>query len=247
VVDGAEILWELRMIKSPREIEVLRKVCLATCEVFRMGFEGAREGMTERELAGLMLAEMARQTHYRPGFVGIRAGRTKYGMMNVPPFDLRMEKGDLVVVDAGATLKDYWCDMMRMMCIGKPSDDQRRFFDCDLEAQIAGVEVIKPGALASDVCHAALTVIDRRGLRRHAPALERVGHGLGLEVHEPPSLALDNARVLQAGMVLCVEPIFSDLPNCEIGNFALEDVVLVTDTGHEILTPFSKELYLVNR
>jgi Xaa-Pro dipeptidase len=244
LVDNAEAVWALRMIKSPAEIEVLREVCAHTCDAFQVGFEALHGGMTERELAGVIFAEMAFRTRFRPGFIGIRSGRLKYTMMNVPPFDKPMEPGDLVVVDGGAVLKDYWCDMMRMASIGDPSEEQRRFFDVDLAAQRAGMEAVKPGAPVSEPCRAALDVIQDAGLGEHAPSLERVGHGLGLEVHEPPSLALGGTALIEPGMVLTVEPIFSDLPNFSIGNFAMEQILLVTETGTELLTPFTDELWI---
>lgn len=243
-VDNAEAVWALRMIKSPAEIEVMREVCEHTCEAFRVGFEAMRAGMTERELAGILLAEMSARTNYRPGFIGIRSGKLKYTMMNVPPFEKPLDPGDMVVVDGGAVLKDYWCDMMRMASIGEPTAEQRHFFDVDLAAQKAGIAAVKPGAKVSEPCQAALDVIVAAGLGEHAPSLERVGHGLGLEVHEPPSLALDGEAVIEPGMILTVEPIFSDLPNFEIGNFAMEQILLVTETGTDLLTPFTDELWV---
>jgi Xaa-Pro aminopeptidase len=244
LVDNAEAIWALRMIKSPAEIEVMREVCAHTCEAFRVGFEAMRGGMTERELAGIIFAEMASRTNFRPGFVGIRSGTLKYGMMNVPPFDKALEPGDLVVVDGGAIVKDYWGDMMRMASIGEPSPEQRRFFDVDLEAQRAGMRAVRPGAPVSAPCQAALDVINDAGLGEHVPSLERVGHGLGLEVHEPPSLGLGGTALIEPGMVLTVEPIFSDLPDYAIGNFAMEQILLVTETGTELLTPFTDELWI---
>jgi len=244
LVDNADAIWALRMIKSPAEIEVIREVCGHTCDAFTVGFEAMRGGMTERELAGIIFAEMALRTGFRPGFLGIRSGKLKYTMMNVPPFDKPLEPGDLVVVDGGAIVKDYWCDMMRMASIGEPSAEQRRFFDVDLAAQRAGMAAVKAGAPVSDPCQAALDVIRDEGLGEHVPSLERVGHGLGLEVHEPPSLGLGGTTVIEPGMVLTVEPIFSDLPDFSIGNFAMEQILLVTETGTELLTPFTDELWI---
>jgi Xaa-Pro aminopeptidase len=244
IVDGAPALWALRQIKSTAEIDVMRQACTATCASFQVGFEALRGGMTERELAAVIYAEMARQTGFRPGFVGIRSGRLKYAMMNVPPFEKVIEPGDLVVVDAGAQVNDYWCDMMRMAAIGKPTAEQRRLFDADLAAQKAGMAAVKPGARAGDVCRAALDVLLAAGLKEHVPSLERVGHGLGLDVHEPPSLALESDVVLEPGMILTIEPIFSDLPHYEVGNFAMEQILLVTEEGSELLTPFTDELWI---
>jgi Xaa-Pro aminopeptidase len=244
VVDAGPAIWALREIKSPAEIEIMRTVCDHTCEAFRVGFEAMHGGMTERELAGIIFSEMAARTGFRPGFIGIRSGPLKYTMMNVPPFNKPLESGDMVVVDGGATYENYWCDMMRMASIGEPSDEQRRFFDADLAAQKAGMAAVKPGARVSEPCRAALDVLVDAGLGDHVPSLERVGHGLGLDVHEPPSLALGGDAEIKPGMILTVEPIFSDLPEFKIGNFAMEQIMVVTETGTELLTPFTDELWI---
>ena len=133
-------IWALRMIKSSAEAEVMREVCDHTCEAFRIGFEALRGGMTERERSPGSSSPRWRGGRTRGrASIGIRSGRLKYTMMNVPPFDKVMEPGDLIVV-GGAHLRDYWCDMMRMAAIGEPTAEQQRFFDVDLAAQRAGME-----------------------------------------------------------------------------------------------------------
>ncbi len=241
--DASEAIWRVRMVKSPAEVTCIRQACDATSRAFQVAFSAIQEGMSERDLAGIMFRELA-ATHYRPGFVMVRSGRLKYRMINVEPFDKPLERGDLVVVDAGATYKDYWADFMRMASIGEPTADQRAFFECDLAAQQAGVAAIRPGIPVSQVFDACATVIEERGFASHAP-IERVGHGVGLDVHEPPSIAHNSNTPIEEGMVLTVEPIFTDLPDGRIGNFALEDVVLVTRTGHEVLSTFPKDLWIV--
>lgn len=242
VVDGAPAIWEMRMIKSRAEIEAIRQACAATSAAFRVGFDAIREEMTERELAGIMFRELS-GTNYRPGFVMVRSGRLKYRMINVEPFDKPLERGDLVVVDLGATYKDYWSDFMRMASIGQPTAEQRAFFECDLAAQQAGVAAIRPGVPMKAIFQACMDVIRERGFAEHA-RIERVGHGLGMDVHEPPSIAHNSETLVEAGMVLTVEPIFSDRPEGRIGNFALEAVVAVTATGHEVLSTFPKDLWI---
>lgn len=244
-VDASTLLWDLRIIKSPLEIEALRKACDATSKGFERGFQSIRPGMTERELAGIIMSELALQTQEMPGFLMVRSGKMKYGMVNVEPFEKPLEPGDLVVVDVGANYKYYWSDFMRMACIGEPTPEQRRLFEADLASQRAGVEIIKPGINLHeifDACHQVLMDMD---CQEHVPGLERVGHGVGLDVHEPPSIAKGSQVVVQPNMVLTVEPIFWDQPDHQIGNFALEDVVLVTEDGHEVLSTFPKDLYLV--
>lgn len=242
VVDGSAAIWQVRTIKSQAELAAIRQACEATSRAFAAGFKAIRKGMTERELAGILFRELA-ATNYKPGFVMIRSGRLKYRMINVEPFDKPLEPGDLVIVDLGATYKDYWSDFMRMASIGNPTEDQRAFFECDLAAQKAGVAAIRPGIPMRAIFQACVDVIKERGFAEHA-RLERVGHGVGLDVHEPPSIAHNSDTLVEPGMVLTVEPIFFDRPNGHIGNFALEDVVAVTEKGHEILSTFPKDLWI---
>ncbi len=244
LVDGSELIWELRMIKSPLEIEALRKACAATTSAFEKGFSALRPGMREKELAGIMFAEMARHTDERPGFMMVRSGPRKYRMANVLAFDKPMVAGELVVVDSGAVYKDYWADFMRMSSIGEPTKEQRRFFDATLESQQAGVDKLAPGVTAHDIFSACNDVLVAHGLADYV-TFERLGHGVGLDMHEPPSMARGSELVVRPGMVLTVEPVFWDRPDGKVGNFALEDVVVVTEEGHEVLSLFPKDLHIV--
>jgi len=245
LVDASSLLWDLRMIKSPNEIEAIRKVCDATSKGFERGFSAIYPGMSERDLAGIIMSELALQTDELPGFLMVRSGPLKYGMVNVEPFEKTLNPGDIVVTDVGATYKYYWSDFMRMACIGEPSPDQKRIFAGELAAQQAGVDVIKPGIKMHEIFDACYNTLMDHGLKEHVPGMERVGHGVGLDVHEPPSIAKGSSEIVQPGMILTVEPIFWDQPNHTIGNFALEDMVLVTETGHEVLSTFPKDLYVV--
>ncbi len=246
LVDAGPLLWDLRMIKSDLEIKALRKACDATSKAFERGFGELRPGMTERELAGIIMSELALQTDELPGFLMVRSGKLKYGMVNVEPFEKSMEPGDLVVVDVGANYHHYWSDFMRMASIGEPSAEQRRLFDADLAAQQAGVKIIRPGIKLHEIFDACYDVLIEKGVQEHVPGLERVGHGVGLDVHEPPSIARDSEVLVEPNMVLTVEPIFWDQPNHEVGNFAIEDIVVVTEDGHEVISKFPNELFIVD-
>ncbi len=245
-VDAGPLLWELRMIKSPLEIEALKKACDATTKAFERGFSCLRPGMTERELAGIIMSELALQTGELPDFLMVRSGKLKYGMVNVAPFEKPMVPGDLVVVDVGANYNYYWSDFMRMASIGEPSAEQRRFMDAELASQQAGVDVIRPGIKLHEIFDACYERLIEHGMKEHVPGLERVGHGLGLDVHEPPSIAKGSNVIVQPNMVLTVEPIFWDRPDHVVGNFAIEDIMVVTETGHEVISTFPKELYVVD-
>jgi Xaa-Pro aminopeptidase len=244
IVDGSELIWKLRMIKSSLEIDALRKACAATSSAFEKGFAALRAGMREKELSGIMFAEMGGQTNERPGFMMVRSGPRKYRMANVLAFDKPMDPGELVVVDSGAVYKDYWADFMRMASIGEPTKEQRRFFDATLESQQAGVDKLAPGVTAHEIFSACHEVLVKEGLAEYL-TFERLGHGVGLDMHEPPSMAKGSELVIQPGMVLTVEPVFWDRPDGKVGNFALEDVVAVTEEGHEVLSLFPKDLHIV--
>lgn len=246
IVDASDLLWDVRMIKSPLEVEAIRKVCDATNKAFARGFASLKAGMTERELAGNIMSELALETHEIPGFLMVRSGQLKYGMINVSPFEKPMQPGDLVVVDVGANYNYYWSDFMRMASIGEPSDEQKRFFDAEITSQQAGVDAIRPGVKLHEIYDACYEVLMERGMKEHVPGLERVGHGVGLDPHEPPSIGKGSQVIAQPNMILTVEPIFWDKPHHVVGNFALEDQVLVTETGHEVLSTFPKELYIVD-
>ena len=246
LVDAGPLLWDLRIIKTAREIAALRKACDATTKAFERGFASLKPGMTERELASIIMSELSSQTCELPGFLMVRSGQLKYGMVNVEPFEKPMKTGEFVVVDVGANYKYYWSDFMRMAHIGEPNQEEMRFFDAELASQQAGVDVIKPGIKLHEIFDACYQVLVDRGLKEHVPGLERVGHGVGLDVHEPPSIAKGSEILVKPNMVLTVEPIFWDQPDHVIGNFALEDVLLVTENGHEVLSTFPKDLYIVD-
>jgi Xaa-Pro dipeptidase len=243
--DAGAALWDVRLIKSEHEIAAIREACRATDCAFDKVFGELRPGVTERELAGIILAEIVTQTGEPPGFVMIRSGVEKYGMVNVEPFERKLERGDLVVIDIGAQYKSYWSDFMRMACIGEPTAEQRRFFDAELAAQEAGVNALAPGVPLERAFEASYAVLLDAGLEEHVPGMERVGHGLGLDVHEPPSIGRGSSDIAQPGMVLTIEPIFWDRPDHRIGNFALEDDILVTEDGVDVLSKTPKELHIV--
>lgn len=245
IADAADLLWKLRMIKSEAEIEALKKACAATDEAFRVSFESLKPGMSERELGKIASVTMTEQTGYSPKFVMIRSGLKKYEMVNCPPFDKEMEKGDLVVVDLGATYKGYTSDFMRMACIGEPTEEQQEYFDVQLSSQIAGVEAVGPGVKAKDICGACVRVIEELGYTDKVTPVPGVGHGLGLSGGEPPSMSCNSETVMEPGMFITVEPIFTDR-EAKIGSFALEDNILITKTGREIFSTFPKELWIVD-
>ena len=127
--------------------------------------------------------------------------------------------------------------MTRTVHLGRASGEERGWYSAVLEAQLAGIAAVKAGAAAEDIDHAAREVLRRAKLDRYFT--HSTGHGVGLEIHEPPRLGKGQTEKLQAGMVITIEP---GTYVAGKGGIRIEDIVLVTRTGCEILTPVTKEL-----
>ena len=140
-------------------------------------------------------------------------------------------------MDFGVILHGYCSDMTRTVHLGAASRNERSLYQAVLAAQLAGIEACRPGNTLADVDSAARSELKRVKLDKYFT--HSTGHGLGLEIHEPPRLAKGQDEVLQPGMVVTIEPGIYLAGECGI---RIEDVVVITDAGHEILTPAKKEL-----
>ena len=156
------------------------------------------------------------------------------------------------MVDGGAVYKGYHCDFVRMGAIGEPTGEQRKMFKASLEANKAAIDIIKPGVTCARIFEAGTNVVRDAGYDRNI--VDRInlgysiaGHGVGLDIHEPPIPRAGNMTLLEPGMVLAVEICVTDrLPYGEANDFLLvEDMVVVTEDGHEELTQLKKELRVV--
>jgi Xaa-Pro aminopeptidase len=240
LVDCGGLLWELRMIKSPREIQCLTEACKITYQAFKVAFESMREGMTERELLQIAYLEMIKLGGFDDplfAFLHIRSGPERQRIGDPRPTDKKIKKGDLVGFDGGAACKGYFADMIRLGCIS-PSTKQQEMFNVAAQACDKGVEMLVPGTPIKDVVSEALNVIKKAGYEKHIP-FTVVGHGIGLDIHEPPVLDFPHGDALvQEGMVLAIEPFFK----LEEGSYAQEDNLVVTKSGPKNLTPLKKTL-----
>ena len=145
-----------------------------------------------------------------------------------------------VVCDFGVILAGYCSDMTRTVHVGKPDPEMRRVYEAVRDAQQAALGVVEAGVSASEVDRSARKVLQGKGLGRHFT--HSTGHGVGLEIHESPRLAAGQKDVLQPGMVITIEP-GAYLPG--VGGVRIEDMVVVTKEGCEVLTPTDKELITI--
>jgi Xaa-Pro aminopeptidase len=176
----------------------------------------------------------------KPSFGTIVAAGARSALPHAQPTAARLMPGDLVVVDMGAFQDGYASDMTRMLSVGAASAKVKRMYRAVLEAQLAAIDAVRGGVATVRVDTAARRVLAGYGLDR--AFIHSTGHGLGLEIHEPPRLGKRDRHRLRPGMAITIEPgAYIE----GFGGVRIEDTVVVTETGCEILTPTSKDLHIV--
>ena len=256
IIDGGPAIWATRKIKSPAEHAYMRKATEITAHGMRASMDALKPGMSEREVAAVMMAEWFRLGATDRGLAMVYAG-DRVMSYDTYPTDRRFQAGDIVQWDSGCQYHGYFSDFIRMAVIGPPTPRQRRNFDVAREAMDAGVQAVRPGATGADVVRAAHDVFDRSGYgeftqKCRETGRDSAGHNLGLDVHEPPAVSLRSNEPLEPGQVICIEPFLIEdgvYPFDRARAFyVLEAVVLVTDTGHEVFSHedlLPHELYVV--
>jgi Xaa-Pro aminopeptidase len=242
--DASDAIMEVRAVKSTAEVERLRKAARISAEAVRFGFESIAPGMTEVELTQKMSAKMfelgATDILYLTNYAGPRRM-----WADATPTYYKIQKGDLVQFDGGCLVDGYWCDFKRMCSVGNPNDEDRRYYDIAREAIEASTALLTAGAEPSNVVQAAFDVNRTHGCGDfvdwcHRGGWETIGHGVGLDVHERPGLAFHNHVPLETNMVVSIEPFITldgVYPFWEAkGKFGLEDSVLITPDGNEVMT-----------
>ena len=240
--EGIELLpvkgWveDLRAVKTPQEIASIRRAVEIVDAALAALPSLIRPGMTERELAWEL--EVYIRTHGADdvAFPLIVAGGPNGAMPHAVPSDRPLVPGEPIVLDLGAKVDGYCSDATRTVCIGQPDDRFREIHAIVLAAQEAAERSIRPGLLGKEADALARQVIaDARFGEAFGHGL---GHGVGLEVHERPSAGMRSEDQLQPGNVITVEPGIY-LPGW--GGVRIEDLVVVTETGIEVLTGASKQ------
>ena len=236
------VVEEWRIVKDEAEIAALRDAAARLTAVAAAGLGAVRSGATERAVAAVLESAMRGAGYERLAFDTIVASGPHSALPHYRAGDRILADGDLVVLDFGGVLDGYCCDLTRTVSVGPPSSDARRLHAAVLDAQQAAIAAVKPGVGATAVDAAARNVLVEHGL---GDAFGHgTGHGLGLDVHEEPRITRPRPDVpdvaLEPGMVFTIEP-GAYLPG--FGGVRIEDDVLVTETGCEVLTSVPKDLY----
>ncbi|MCW4008941.1 MAG: Xaa-Pro peptidase family protein [Candidatus Bathyarchaeota archaeon] len=225
------IVSALRKVKDAQEIELMRKAAELTSEGMRVAYETLAPGMKEYEVAAEIEYTMRKKGSYGTAFETIVASGLYSAFPHGGCSDREICKGDLVVVDIGATYKHYHSDMTRTLVVGKPTDKQKKLYDIVKKAQDKSLEAVKLNVKARAVDAAARKIIAEAGYGESF--VHNLGHGVGLEVHEPPVLGPYSKEVLAEGNVFTVEP---GIYLAGYGGIRIEDTVLLCKDGVQKLT-----------
>lgn len=237
LVPAAGLVEDLRAVKSPAEIALIRAAVRVNSQAFERTMKRVRPGMTEMDVAAELDYQQRRLGAEKPAFETIVAAGARSALPHARPSHKKLEAGEFVLVDMGATVDGYTSDMTRMAFLGAPPRRASALYKAVLEAQLAGIAAVKAGIPSGRVDAAAREVLKRHELDK--AFVHSTGHGLGLEIHEGPRIAKKQKTRLQAGMVITIEPgAYVE----GFGGVRIEDTVLVTESGCEVLTPTPKEL-----
>ncbi len=237
---GPSIVDRIRMVKDPDELETMRESIALNDAAFAHLARGLAAGQTETELAWEL--EHFVRTHGGEGlaFDPITVGGPNTAVPHAVPSDRAIRADELVLFDIGARVRGYCSDMTRTLCLESAPPKLREIWQVVLDAQLAAKDAVRPGMKGSEVDAVARDVIERAGYGESF--IHGLGHGIGLEVHEPPWIT--SARgddVLLPGMVFSIEP---GVYLSGLGGVRIEDLVLLTERGADVLSTSPKKLQL---
>ncbi len=227
----------LRMVKSDEEIGRIRRSVITNSNAFAAAMKKLTRRMSENDLAAELDFQMRRQGAEGCAFETIVASGARSALPHARPTRNPIEPDQLLLIDMGATQEGYASDMTRTVFVGSAKPVWKRRYRAVLEAQLAAIAAIRSGVAAGKPDSEARKVLAAHGLDKEFT--HSTGHGLGLEIHEPPRIGKKEKTTLRAGMVITVEP---GIYLKDQGGIRIEDTVLVTETGCEILTPTTKDL-----
>jgi Xaa-Pro dipeptidase len=235
-------LNELRLIKEENEIHVLREAAKLADFGVEVGVQALEEGKTEMEVLATIEFELKKKGIRQMSFSTMVLTGENTADPHGNPGMQTIKNGDLVLFDLGVVLDGYCSDITRTVAFGEPNEHQKHIYDTVLKAQLAALDACKPGTPIRLIDRTAREIIETEGYGQYFT--HRIGHGLGIDVHEYPSMNAINETPLRKGMAFTVEPGIY-LPG--VGGVRIEDDLLITANGVESMTKFPKELQIIKR
>ncbi|GER66999.1 Xaa-Pro dipeptidase [Weizmannia acidilactici] len=239
-VAAEEKLRTMRLIKDKKERQILREAAAFADLAVETGIHEIKEGKTELEIVAAIEYAMKQKGISEMSFATtVLAGAKAASPHGVPGLN-KIEKGNLILFDLGVVHKGYCSDITRTVAFGELNEEQIRIYETVLKAEEAAVKAAKPGVKAKELDQIARSIIHDAGYGEYFT--HRLGHGLGISIHEYPSVTITNELVLQEGMVFTIEPGIY-VPG--VAGVRIEDDVCITENGAEVLTKYPKMLQYV--
>lgn len=236
--DVEEWIVSMRSQKSSEDIQLVRGAINVIEQVMQRGLEKLTVGMTELELTAEMEYQMKVLGADRPAFTTIVLSGPNSALPHGRPGQRKIKQNDFLLLDMGVFVQGYCSDITRTFIVGEGTKEQRRIYETVLQANLKGIEAVKVGDPIGKVDQAARNYISANGYEEYFT--HRVGHGLGLDIHEPPSIHSQNSLVMRPGLLFTIEPGIY-IPS--IGGVRIEDDIYINEDGQtEVLTTFTKEL-----
>lgn len=238
--DVDQPLREMRLIKSAEEIARMKHAIRLIEDALQETVKKVKPGVTEKEIVAELEFQMKRLGAEGPSFDTMVLAGENAALPHGKPGNRQIREGELLLFDAGVAADGYVSDITRTFAVGQISEQMREIYETVLAANQAAIAAVRPGAAFADLDKTARDLIANKGYGEFF--MHRLGHGLGMDVHEYPSIHGENKDELRPGMVFTIEPGIY-LPG--VGGVRIEDNVLVTEDGVEVLTSFPKELTVI--
>ncbi len=239
--DASEVLSALRVCKDPAEVQKMKRAVKVAQDALEATIPFIRVGLTEKEIAAELNVQLLKHgSESELPFPPIVSAGPNSANPHASPSDRKLQRGDLLVVDWGATVEGYISDLTRTFAVGEVDAELKMIAKIVLKANEAGRAAGKPGVPCADVDKAARAVIEKAGYGKYFT--HRTGHGIGMEGHEEPYMRGDNMQLLAPGMAYTVEPGIY-LP--DRNGVRIEDNVVVTKDGVDVLSDMPRELRMV--
>lgn len=234
------LIERIRLIKDSEEINILKKACKIADDAFEHILTYIKPGIKEIDVANELEFFMRKQGATSSSFDMIVASGLRSSLPHGVASEKEIQAGELVTLDFGALYQGYCSDITRTVAVGEISDELKNIYNVVLQAQIRGVEGIKPGMSAKEADKLTRDYIDQQGYGKYFG--HSTGHGLGMEVHEMPGLSFRSNEILKPGMVVTIEP---GIYVPHVGGCRIEDDIVITENGAERLTKSNKDLIIL--
>lgn len=236
----SNVIEKIRQVKDNEEIKAIRRAAEIADKAFKHILNIIKPGISEIEIAAELEYQMKKMGSEEPAFDTIIASGVRSALPHGAASSKTLGDGEFVTIDFGAVIEGYHSDMTRTMIIGEPDSKQKKIYDIVLQAQVTAVQAVRPWAKCLEIDSVARNIIDAEGYGENFG--HGLGHSVGLEIHERPAFNTRDDTVLEPGMVMTVEP---GIYISNWGGVRIEDLVLVTENGYEVISTSPKHLIML--